>query len=182
MKVPCIKVACLATLSASVLYLATDLASGQQFAPSAQPSAAFPRLPSTAYDPTAPTTDPETDKLRDQESKAERDVAKLVNEYSRAEGESARAKIKASLSAALEKEFDLQQKRRDLELAAVEARVKKVRELMQKRADARQSIIEERAKQLTREADGLGWTAPPGVNLPNLPANRGQYSNGLQAR
>jgi hypothetical protein len=174
MKLMSIKVTAFSVLLGVSAYLASHPASGQQ----------LPNAPVTAqnFNPLQKTysvplldfgpSDPETDKLRASEASAEREVAKLVADYARAEGESARAKIKSSLAAALEKEFDLQQKRRDLELSAVEARIKKVRELMQKRADARQAIVEKRADQLIREADGLGWTAPSGINLQNrfLPA------------
>jgi len=38
-----------------------------------------------------------------------------------------------------------------------------VRELMRKRTDAKQTIVEKHLDQLIREAEGLGWTAPPGT-------------------
>ena len=109
--------------------------------------------------------DAEMDKLVQEEAAAEREVASLIESYGHTEGDGVRSNIKSKLEAALEKEFDLQQKRRDLELTRVEARLEKVRELMKKRGDARQSIIDKRLDQLLREADGLGWTPPPGVNL-----------------
>lgn len=105
------------------------------------------------------------EKLVQEEAAAEREVASLIESYAHTEGDTERSKIKSKVAAALEKEFDMQQKRRDLELSRVEARLKKVRELMKKRSDARQSIIEKRLDQLLREADGLGWTPPAGVNL-----------------
>lgn len=109
--------------------------------------------------------DAEMDKLVQEEAAAEREVSSLIASYAHTEGDTERSKLKSKVATALEKEFDLQQKRRDLELARVEARLKKVRELMKKRGDARQSIIDKRLDQLLREADGLGWTPPPGVNL-----------------
>jgi hypothetical protein len=109
--------------------------------------------------------DTEMNKLLQEEAAAEQQVAKLVEAYSHAEGESARSGIKSNLSSTLEKEFDLQQKRRDLELKRVEERLRNVRELMKKRNDARRSIIDNRLDQLLREADGLGWTPPAGMNL-----------------
>jgi hypothetical protein len=110
--------------------------------------------------------DPEMDKLLQEEATAERQVSTLIESYSRAEKDTDRSKIKSELGVALEKEFDLQQKRRKLELDRVEERLKKVRELMQKRTDARQTIIDKRLDQLIREAEGLGWTPPPGISLP----------------
>jgi hypothetical protein len=113
-------------------------------------------------------SDVELDKLLQEEASAEREVVHLVQSYAHSEGDTQRSRIKSSLATALAKEFDLQQKRRDVELARMEARLKKVRELMQKRSDARQSIIEKRLDQLLREAEGLGWTPPAGINVPQL--------------
>ena len=79
------------------------------------------------------------------------------------EEDAERTKIKAKLSEALNKQFEQQQKRRELELARAEAQLKKVRELMKKRGEERKTIVEKRLDQLVREADGLGWTAPPAV-------------------
>ena len=45
---------------------------------------------------------------------------------------------------ALARQFDLQQKRRDLELARVEAQLKKLRAMMKKRADEWKTIIDKR--------------------------------------
>jgi hypothetical protein len=99
-------------------------------------------------------------KFRSEEIQLERTVASLVREYAQAKEEGQREKVKANLSAALEKQFDLQQKRRSEEVARIEAELKKLRELMRKRTDARQTIVEKRLDQLLREAEGLGWTPP----------------------
>jgi hypothetical protein len=109
--------------------------------------------------------DAEMDKLFQEEAEADRKVTSLMESYAHTEGEAKRSEIKSNLSTALEKEFDVQQRRRDLELKRVEERLKKVRDLMDKRKDARRSIIEKRLDQLIREADGLGWTPPAGINL-----------------
>ena len=109
--------------------------------------------------------DPEMHPLVQEEAVAEREVVELIDSYKRTENDVERSKIKSKLAALLEKEFDLQQKRRDLELSRAEARLKKVRDLWKKRSDARQTIIDKRLDQLIREADGLGWTPPPGINL-----------------
>jgi hypothetical protein len=109
--------------------------------------------------------DVEMDKLLREERAAEHEVGSLIESYTHTGNDTERSKIKSKVTVALEKAFDLQQKRRELELSRVEARVKKIRELMQKRGEARQSIIDKRLDQLLREADGLGWTPPPGVNM-----------------
>ena len=121
-------------------------------------------------------SDAEMDKLLQEEAEADQKVATLVESYAHTEGEAKRNEIKSSLSTALEKEFDLQQRRRDLELKRVEERVKRVRELMEKRNKAKRSIIDNRLDQLLREADGLGWTPPAGMNL----HRQGGYGNWMR--
>ncbi len=121
--------------------------------------------------------DSEMDKLMQEEAAAEQHVAKLIETYAHTEGEAKRSGIKSDLSKVLEKEFDAQQKRRDLELKRVEERLKKVRELMEKRDRARRSIIDNRLDQLLREADGLGWTPPAGINL-----HRPEFGNWMQPK
>jgi hypothetical protein len=106
--------------------------------------------------------DPELDKLTAGEAQAAREVAKLAAEYAKTEDEAERAKIKPKLAAALSTQFDQQQKRRELELARAEAQLKKVRELMKRRGEERKTIIDKRLDQVLREAEGLGWSLPPG--------------------
>jgi hypothetical protein len=124
--------------------------------------------------------DPEMDKLMQAEAAAEQQVAKLIESYAHTEGEAKRSGIKSDLSKVLEKEFDAQQKRRDLELKRVEERLKKVRDLMEKRDRARRSIIDNRLDQLIREADGLGWTPPAGINLHQPSLGNFAQPRGLQ--
>jgi hypothetical protein len=102
-------------------------------------------------------------RLNQEEARAERETASLLDKYSKATDDAQRSKLKTQLSTALEKQFDLQQKRREMELKQVEERLARLRTLMQKRSDAKQTIIEKRLDQLVREAEGLGWTAPPGM-------------------
>jgi hypothetical protein len=150
-------------------FLLTDQAAGQQPAGNQayQPSLSSPGGMGvwSAYQ-RAGSQDPEVRKLIAAEVKAEQEVAALVAEYSKTEEDGDRAKVKSKLAAALAKQFDLQQKRRELELARVEAQLKKLRELMKKRADERKTIIDKRIDQLVREADGLGWAPPAGLSPP----------------
>jgi hypothetical protein len=124
--------------------------------------------------------DRELDKLIAAENAAAREVATLVAEYGRTEEEAPRAKIKEKLSAALAKQFDAQQKRRELELVRAEAKLKKLRELMKKRGEERRTIIDKRIDQLIREAEGLGWSPPPGPRAGGYTANR--YGSGAPAK
>ena len=107
--------------------------------------------------------DPEMQKLLAAEGKSQREADGLVKEYTRKDNEREREAVKLKLADVLGKQFDAQQKRRDAELARLEAQVKKLRDLMKKRGDARQSIVNNRLDQLIRDADGLGWSAPPGI-------------------
>jgi hypothetical protein len=106
--------------------------------------------------------DPEMAKILNAEASADREVKSLMREYKRTEDADARGKIKTKLTAALAKQFDAQQKRRDLELTRVEAQLKKLRDLMKKRGEERKTIIDHRVEQLVRDAEGLGWAPPPG--------------------
>lgn len=122
--------------------------------------------PVTIYQPftIAPNHDPkagdsEVTKALVQENQIEGEVRTLVNQYAGTEKEGDRAAIKKKLAANLEKQFDLQQKRREMEVARIEAQLKKLRDLIKKRTDARQSIKDRRMDQLIQEVEGLGWTS-----------------------
>jgi hypothetical protein len=116
---------------------------------------------------------PEVAKLLNEEGKFDREAHSLAQEYARSSNETDRAKTKAKLTDVLGKEFDMQQKRRNLELESLEAQVKKLRELMKKRNDARTVIVDKRLDQLVSQAEGLGWTTTPGGG------NRGNFSQPL---
>src|SRR5437879_11701990 len=58
--------------------------------------------------------------LPQNEANIDHQVVGLQGEYSRVQDEAQRGKIKAKLSEALEKQFDLQQKRRDLEMKQID--------------------------------------------------------------
>jgi hypothetical protein len=111
--------------------------------------------------------DKELSELIKEESKAAGEASHWMKEYAGADNEDKRAKSKTKVQEALGKQFDAQQKRRDLELTRLEAQTKKLRELMKKRTDARTTIIEKRLDQLIREADGLGWASPHGPSIPS---------------
>ena len=110
------------------------------------------------------SADPELEKLHAQEAQIEGEVHSLLAQYGQTEKEGDRSAIKKKLSASLEKQFDLQQKRRDLEVARIEAQLKRLRELIKKRSDSRQTIIDKRLDQVLQEAEGLGWTSPHGFS------------------
>jgi hypothetical protein len=158
MKFASVRVVLLALVLAAFAILPMRPASGQE------------KLPQDASSdlPGRPGMGPALTNLHNDESRLEEEARSLVGQYSASKDEGEQAKIRSKLSAVLEKQFDLQEKRRDLEVARLEAQLKKIRELMRKRADARQTIVEKRLDQLLREAQGLGWTAPPALTAPPL--------------
>jgi hypothetical protein len=99
-------------------------------------------------------------KLQQAGAQLSRESEELVSRYSEASDDEQRQKIKAQLAELVARQFNLQQRIREDEVAQIEARVKKLRALIEKRKAAQQSIIENRLDQLLREAEGLGWTPP----------------------
>ena len=88
-------------------------------------------------------------------------LAQWVNELSRKLGEvksdSEKSEIKNQLQQALEKQFNLRQKRHHDEIAELEAKVKQLKDLVEKRQENRREIIAKRLEQIFRDAEGLGW-------------------------
>ena len=87
-------------------------------------------------------------------------VDQALARYQQTEDETERQAIKADLTTALERQFEIQQQRRMNELAEIENRVQKLRELIEKRNQAKQTIVSKRCDQLLSELDGLGWMSP----------------------
>ena len=167
---------CAMILIAGVLFTNPDV-SGQQlpdrnvyYPHTVAQTQYFDRSPVYGAMPSSYATphDKELSELIKEESKAAGEASHWMKEYAGADNEDKRAKIKTKVQEALGKQFDAQQKRRDLELTRLEAQTKKLRDLMKKRTDARTTIIEKRLDQLLREADGLGWASPHGPTIPGL--------------
>jgi hypothetical protein len=84
----------------------------------------------------------------------------LIDQYGAATDDADRAKLKEQLAQTLERQFDSQQKLRELEVSRIEARLKTLRELIAKRNESKRSIIVKRLDQLIGDAEGLGWSSP----------------------
>ncbi len=98
----------------------------------------------------------------------------LVDQYAAATDDADRAKLKEQLAQTLERQFDSQQKLRELEVSRIETRLKTLRDLIAKRNESERSIIGKRLDQLIGDAEGLGWSSPgvgagPGVQFPKFP-------------
>jgi hypothetical protein len=108
------------------------------------------------------TNDPKMAELQNQEAQADHEVNTLLAAYNRTDKEGERAAIKKKLTANLEKLFDAQQKRREMEVTRIEEQLKKLREVIEKRAKGKDKIIDRRLEQLLQDAEGLGWSSPHG--------------------
>jgi hypothetical protein len=125
----------------------------------------FRAVEPAAYPPGAvawPAGDPETGELTGQDQQLEQEVQSLVRQLADSTDDKQRAELKDKLAATLEKQFDTQQKLRELEVSRIEARVQKLRDVVKKRTDSRRKIIDNRLEQLLNDADGLGWNAAGG--------------------
>jgi hypothetical protein len=111
------------------------------------------------------TNDPKLVELQNQEAQADREVNSLLASYGRTDKEGDRAAIKKKLTANLEKLFDAQQKRREMEVTRIEDQLKKLREVIEKRAKGKDKIIDRRLEQLLQDAEGLGWSSPHGFSF-----------------
>lgn len=99
--------------------------------------------------------------LSAQDAQLGQEAESLARQLADAGDEKQKAEIKEKLQDTLSRQFDAQQKARELEVARIEAKVKKLRDTITKRNEVRRTIIEKRFDQLQREADGLGWNSPP---------------------
>jgi hypothetical protein len=170
MKNACIVMTALTVILVSAVWLPSQPASGQPQAarvPEAGSLESFRNL--LRYPPA------ELYHAKVAEFGAHLQAAELVRKYAKTKGDTERGKVKAQLLKALEKEFDLKQKRRRLELEWIDAEVRKAREVLGKRGDERQTIIDRRLQQLLTEADGLGWT---GSGRSSRGASRVRFSVG----
>jgi hypothetical protein len=104
-----------------------------------------------------PVDDPEMNELAHQDQQLEQEVQSLVRQLADSDDDKSKAELKDKLAATLDKQFDAQQKLRQLEISRIEARVKKLQDLVRKRTESRRKIIDNRMEQLLNEAEGLEW-------------------------
>jgi hypothetical protein len=127
-----------------------------------------PRIAGDASEPaTLPITHDETshgsiyifptDPRRTEETNLARVADELAKKLGGAKSDTDRSQIKTQLSEALEKQFDLRQKRHQEEIAGLEAKVKKLKGLVGKRQENRREIVSKRLDQILSNAEGLGW-------------------------
>jgi hypothetical protein len=135
-----------------------------QVAPSNVPSAyPTPRRRGGSGD----ASDGESSGLREQDYEFGRQAEALASQYGAAKEDGAKEKLRSQLRDVLDKQFTVHHKRREAELEKLEARVRSLRELLSKRSEQRQPIVDRRLEQLTRDAEGLGWSEPSGGSAPS---------------
>ncbi|HET6882567.1 MAG TPA: hypothetical protein VFI31_20540 [Pirellulales bacterium] len=100
--------------------------------------------------------------LSAQDTQLANEAESLAKQLADATDEKQKAELKEKLHDTLGRQFDAQQKARELEVARIEAKVKKLRDTITKRNDARRTILDKRLDQLLSEAEGLGWNSPSG--------------------
>lgn len=124
-----------------------------------------PALSNWQYVVAHPAEDPEMAQLAADEGAIAHEAQEILSRYAASDDEVDQKKIKRELREALTRQFDLQRKRRELEVTRIEERLRKLREQIKKRNDARETIIDRRLDQLVNEAEGLGWAPSSGAGL-----------------
>jgi hypothetical protein len=142
---------------------------GQNFPVQVTPPNPFYPPGQAFYPVPQPGNDPETNELTSQDQQLEQEVQSLARQLADSDDDKQRAELKDKLAAALEKQFDAQQKLRQLEISRIEARVQKLRDLVRKRTESRRKIIDNRFEQLLNDAEGLGWNSTKGGGIQFVP-------------
>jgi hypothetical protein len=110
-----------------------------------------------AFYPQPTGLDAESQKLLAAEQAAAKEVSVLAGQAQRAESDGERADAKKQLREKLVQIFDLQQQRRNHEIARLEVRLGKLKDTLKKRDAAKDSIVDRRLETLTGGVDELGW-------------------------
>jgi hypothetical protein len=158
MKAVCVFMTVVTLVLACAVWLPSGSASGQRAGPM--------RVDGRSADPLGNLLNyppGEFYQAQNEEMGAHLETANLVHAYAKTNGEKDRDTIKSQLRKALEKEFELKQRRRGLELDWVDSHMKRARASLEKRSAERQTIIEKQFDHLLIEADGLGWNEPSGM-------------------
>jgi hypothetical protein len=91
--------------------------------------------------------DPEMMKLFEQEAQLDRDARRLASEYQQAAADK-REKIKKDVDELVNKQFDVRQQRRNLELKQLEKQLQRLRDTVARREKLRKELVEKRVSQL----------------------------------
>jgi hypothetical protein len=92
-------------------------------------------------------SDPEMFKLQQKDMDLERESRQLASQYQGAEKEE-REKIKKEVANVVDKQFEVRQERRKLELKRLEEELKRLHEIVDLRAKARKELTDKRVSEL----------------------------------
>jgi hypothetical protein len=96
--------------------------------------------------------DPEMFKLQKEDMTIEQQVRELAMQYRSASKED-REKIKTQVVELVNKQFDIRQQRRELELKRLDEALKHLRDVVDRRAKARKSLVDKRVSELVGADD-----------------------------
>jgi hypothetical protein len=116
--------------------------------------------------------DEESKKLLDQEQAAAQEARRMADNLLSIEmSDSQQVEQKKKLRDKLAEVFDLQQQRRNHEIAKIEDRLAKLKETLKKREAVKESIVDRRLETMTGGVDELGWeeTFPQGPGAGRYP-------------
>jgi hypothetical protein len=100
--------------------------------------------------------DPEMFKLLQEDTELDRRTRELGMQFRQAPPEQ-RERIKQEVRQLVNKQFEIRQQRRSLELKRLEGELQRLRETTERRAKAREQLIERRVSELLGREDELGF-------------------------
>jgi hypothetical protein len=103
-----------------------------------------------------PPDDPEMREVMKEDADLERQTHELAAQVHETRGEE-RTKLKAQLTEAVNKHFDVRQRRRELQLKRMEEELRRLRDAISNRNKLRESIVENHVRELTGEPRELDF-------------------------
>jgi hypothetical protein len=100
--------------------------------------------------------DPEMQEVMKQDADLERQAHEMAEHVRQARGEE-RSKVKADLTKIVNTQFEVRQKRRQLQLKRMEEELQRLRDAISKRNDSRESIVENHIRELVGEPRDLDF-------------------------
>jgi septal ring factor EnvC (AmiA/AmiB activator) len=100
--------------------------------------------------------DPEMFKLVQEDNELDRRTREMGVQFRQAPPEQ-RERMKQEIHQLVNKQFEVRQQRRTLELKRIEGELQRLREAIERRAKNREQLIERRVSELTGREDDLGF-------------------------
>ena len=103
-----------------------------------------------------PPDDPEMRALNEHDAELDQQAHEMAARLREARGEE-RPRLKMQLTELVNRQFDVRQKRRELQLKRMEEELKRLRETIAKRNDSRDSIVENHIREMIGEPRDLDF-------------------------